>query len=135
MSQRQEIKQAIEQILGSSITMRDDSENPDDTLKKDFVRLIKLYQGVWKRQNDLLEKQGVDLTSYDENYFKVIEGFVNFCFDEGASDAILFYIYSRKNDKNEILPFIDKNGKEHNFKTIDDLWEFLLYWAEEIMRP
>ena len=135
MSQRQEIKQAIEQILGSSITMRDDSENPDDALKNDFVRLIKLYQGVWKRQNDLLEKQGVDLTSYDENYFKVIEGFVNFCFDEGASDAILFYIYSRKNDKNEILPFIDKNGKEHNFKTIDDLWEFLLYWAEEIMRP
>ena len=135
MSQRQEIKQAIEQILGASITMRDDSENPDDVLKNDFVRLIKLYQGVWKRQNDLLEKQGVDLTSYDENYFKVIEGFVNFCFDEGASDAILFYIYSRKNDKNEILPFIDKNGKEHNFKTIDDLWEFLLYWAEKIIRP
>ena len=31
MSQRKEIKQAIEQILGASITMRDDSENPDES--------------------------------------------------------------------------------------------------------
>ena len=46
MNQKKEIKQAIEQILGASITMRDDSENPDDVLKNDFVRLIKLYQGV-----------------------------------------------------------------------------------------
>ena len=135
MNQRKEIKQVIEQILGANITMRDDSVNSDDELKKDFIRVITLYQNVWKRQNNLLEKQGIDFTSYDEDYFKVIEGFVNFCFDEGAADAILFYIYSRKDDKGKILPFIDKNGKEHNFETINDLWEFLLWWAEEIMRP
>ena len=122
-------------ILGSKITLRDDASNPEDELKNDFIKVINLYEGVWQRQNSLLEKQGIDFTSYDEDYFKVIEGFVNFCFDEGAADAILFYIYSRKTNEGEILPFIDKNGKEHNFKTIDDLWEFLLWWAEEIMRP
>ena len=135
MSQRKEIKQAIEQILGAGIVMRDDTTNPSDELKKDFIKIINSYQKVWERQNDLIDKQGIDLTSYDEDYFKVIEGLINFCFDEGASDAILFYIYSKKDDDNEILPFIDKNGKEHNFETIDDLWEFMLYWAEEIMRP
>ena len=35
MSQRKEIKQAIEQILGTSIIMRDDSDGSlDDELKK-----------------------------------------------------------------------------------------------------
>ena len=135
MSQRKEIKQAIEQILGAGIIMRDDSTDPSDELKKDFIRIINLYQRVWERQNDLIDKQGIDFTSYDEDYFKLIEGLINFCFDEGASDAILFYIYSKRDDEDEILPFVDKSGKEHNFKTIDDLWEFLLYWAEEIMRP
>ena len=32
----------------------------DDELKKDFIRVITLYQNVWKRQNNLLEKQGID---------------------------------------------------------------------------
>ena len=135
MSQRKEIKQVIEQILGASVTMRDASSDHNDILKQDFIRVMNLYQEVWKRQNDLLEKQGIDFTSYDENFLKVIEGFINFCFDEGAADAILFYVYSRKDNKGEILPFIDKSGNEHEFKTIDDLWEFLLYWAEEIMKP
>ena len=51
MDQKKEIKQVIEQILGSSITMRDDGSDPVDELKNDFVKLIDLYESVWKRQN------------------------------------------------------------------------------------
>ena len=72
MDQRKEIKEALEQILGSSITMRDDGSDPVDELKSDFIKLIDLYESVWKRQNDLLEVQGLDFTSYDENYFRLV---------------------------------------------------------------
>ena len=135
MDQRKEIKEALEQILGSSITMRDDGSDPVDELKNDFVKLIDLYESVWKRQNDLLEVQGLDFTSYDENYFRLVEGFIHFCFEGVAADAILFYIYSRKDEDGTLHPFMDSKGQEHTFETIDDLWEFLLYWAEEMMRP
>lgn len=135
MSQKKEIKQAIEAILGSKITMRDDASDPEDELKADFIKVINLYEGVWKRQNQLLEKEGLDFTSYDEQYFKTIEGFIHFCFDGVAADAILFYVYSRKDEDGTLHPFIDPKGNEYMFKTIDDLWEFLLYWAEEMMRP
>ena len=136
MDQKREIKEALEQILGSSITMRDDGSDPANELKNDFVKLVTLYEEVWKRQNDLLETQGLDFTSYDEDYFRLIEGFIHFCFDGVAADAILFYIYSRQGDNDgTIFPFVDSKNQEHTFKTIDDLWEFLLYWAEEMMRP
>jgi hypothetical protein len=135
MDQRKEIKEALEQILGSSITMRDDGSDPVDELKNDFIKLIDLYESVWKRQNDLLEVQGLDFTSYDENYFRLVEGFIHFCFEGVAADAILFYIYSRKDEDGTLHPFMDSKGQEHTFETIDDLWEFLLYWAEEMMRP
>ena len=65
MTQKKEIKEALEQILGSGITMRDDSSDPTDKLKNDFIKLIDLFESVWKRQNDLLEVQGLDFTSYD----------------------------------------------------------------------
>ena len=135
MDQRKEIKEALEQILGSSITMRDDGSDPVDELKGDFIKLIDLYESVWKRQNDLLEIQGLDFTSYDENYFRLVEGFIHFCFEGVAADAILFYIYSRKDNDGTLHPFMDSKGQEHMFETVDDLWEFLLYWAEEMMRP
>ena len=135
MDQRKEIKEALEQILGSSITMRDDGSDPVDELKSDFIKLIDLYESVWKRQNNLLEIQGLDFTSYDENYFRLIEGFIHFCFEGVAADSILFYIYSRKDDDGTLHPFMDSKGQEHMFETVDDLWEFLLYWAEEMMRP
>ena len=136
MNQRKEIKQAIEAILGSKITMREDASNPEDELKTDFIKVIELYEGVWKRQNQLLEEEGLDFTSYDEQYFKTIEGFIHFCFEGVAADAILFYVYSRQDHPEGTLnPFIDPNGREYMFKTVDDLWEFMLYWAEEMMRP
>ena len=135
MDQRKEIKEALEQILGSSVTMRDDGSDPVDELKNDFVKLIELFENVWKRQNDLLEVQGLDFTSYDENYFRLVEGFIHFCFENVAADAILFYIYSRKDEDGTLHPFLDSKGQEHKFETVDELWEFLLYWAEEMMRP
>ena len=45
------------------------------------------------------------------------------------------YLYSRKDEDGTIHPFIDSKGEEHKFENIDNLWEFLLYWAEEMMRP
>jgi len=135
MSQENEIKEALEKILGSNITLRYDGSDPVDELKSDFIKVMNMYEGVWKRQNDLLENEGLDFTSYDENYFKVIEGFIHFCFEGVAADAILFYVYSRKDDDGTLHPFVDSKGNEHMFNTIDDLWEFLLYWAEEMMRP
>ncbi len=134
MDQKKEIKQAIEAILGSKITMREDASNPEDELKADFIKVIDLYEGVWKRQNQLLEKEGLDFTSYDEQYFKTIEGFIHFCFEGVAADAIIFYVYSRQDEDGTLHPFVGPNGKEYMFKTIDDLWEFLIYWAEEMMR-
>ena len=77
----------------------------------------------------------MDFTSYDEAYFKTIEGIIHFCFEEIAASAILFYVYSRIDNEGTVHLFVDSNGEEHMFNTIDDLWEFLLYWAEEMMRP
>ena len=135
MDQKKEIKEAIETILGSKITLRDDGTDPVDELKENFIKVMDLYQGVWDRQNEFLDTHGMDFTSYDEAYFKTIEGIIHFCFEEIAASAILFYVYSRIDNEGTVHPFVDSNGEEHMFNTIDDLWEFLLYWAEEMMRP
>lgn len=134
MDQKKEIKGVIEQILGSNITMRFDGHDEEDKLKSEFIKVMTMFEEVWQRQNDIDIKYGADFSTYDDPFFRVIEGFINFCFDDVAGEAIIFYIYGRKTDGDEINPFVDPNGKEYYFNNLDELWEFLLFWAEEMMR-
>ena len=134
MDQRKEIKEVIEQILGSNITMRFDGNDEEDKLKSEFIKVMTMFEEVWQRQNDIDIKYGADFSTYDDPFFRVIEGFINFCFDGVAAEAIIFYVYGRKTEEGEILPFVDSKDQEHMFDTIDDLWEFLMYWAEEMMK-
>jgi len=131
---RNEIKEVLERILGSNLTMRFDGTTEEDKLKEEFIRVMTLFEEVWQRQNDIDIKYGADLSTYDDPFFRIIEGFIRFSFDEVAGDAIIFYIYARKDEEGNINPFVDPTGKEYIFNNIDDLWEFLLYWAEEMMK-
>lgn len=134
MDQKKEIKEVIELILGSNVTMRFDGNSDEDKLKEEFIKVITAYEKVWKRQNDLDVQHGIDFTTYDEPFFRIIEGFIRFSFDEVAGNAIIFYVYARKDEEGTTHPFVDPSGKEHMFNNINDLWEFLLYWAEEMMK-
>jgi hypothetical protein len=134
MEPKKEIKNLIEQILGSKVDLREDAQTPNRKLKQEFTHLISMIEGVWKRQDEI-DEFGIDLTIWDDPYFKIIEGFIRFCFDETPSNAILFYIYSRFDKKGNILPFIDSFQKPYFFKNVDDLWDFILYYEEEIMNP
>tara|TARA_R110000803_G_scaffold26031_3_gene61972 strand:+ start:360 stop:767 length:408 start_codon:yes stop_codon:yes gene_type:complete len=134
MDPKKEIKNLIEQILGSKVTLRDDVYKPDDELKKDFLHLLNLFENVYKRQDEM-DQYGVDLTGWDDPYFKIIEGLIHFCFDEVPSRAILFYVYSRIDKKGKVIPFIDPFNMSHMFENTDDLWDFLLDWEGENMKP
>ena len=134
MGQEKEIKKVIEQILGSNITMRHDTSTDEDKLKDEFLKVIATFEGVWKRQNSMDVKYGVDFSTYDDPFFRTIEGFINFCFDGVAAEAIIFYVYARKDMEGTIHPFVDPNGKEYMFDNIDDLWEFLMSWVEEMLK-
>jgi hypothetical protein len=62
----------------------------------------------------------------DDIYFQVIESLIHFCFEPVAAEAILFYVYTRLDDKDEVLAFLDDKGEEHVFNTKEDLWEYLV---------
>ena len=78
MDQKKEIKEVIEKILGSNITMRFDGYDEEDKLKSEFVKVMTMFEEVWQRQNDIDIKYGADFSTYDDPFFRVIEGFIHF---------------------------------------------------------
>jgi len=133
MKQRKELKEVIEKILGSSLEMSVIHDTEEDKLKTDFLNTIDLFEKVWKRQNHLEDEMGLDFSTYDDDFFKIIEGIIHFSFAPEASEAILFYVYSRYDKEDKLIPFVDADGEEHLMVNSEDLWEYLLYLTDQMM--
>ena len=68
----------------------------------------------------------MDISTIDDIYFQVIESLIHFCFEPVAAEAILFYIYTRFDSEQKVVPFLDDKGEEHIFNNKEDLWEYLV---------
>lgn len=133
MRQRKEIKEVLEKILGASLNIHSENLSEEDKLKDEFLRTIDLFEDVWKRQDKLDIELGIDFSTYDDKFFKIIEGFIHFSFDPVAAEAILFYVYSRYDMEENLIPFIDDEGKEYLMVNSEDLWEYLLDLTDKLM--
>ena len=132
LNQKKEIQEMLEKILGAPLDLKFLPNPDEEKLKIDFHRIISNLEFVWKRQLEL-EKYEVDLSTYDDKFFRIIEDIIHFCFDAEAAEAILFYIYARTTEDGQIQLFTDPQGKHHKFESIDDLWEYMLVVAEKLM--
>jgi len=133
MNQKKEIKEVIEKILGASLNISVINNTEEEKLKLEFLKTIDLFENVWKRQIMLDNELGLDFTSYDEDFFKIIEGIIHFSFVPTAAEAILFYVYSRYDENDKLMPFVDEDNKERLFANSEDLWEYLLDLTDKLM--
>lgn len=126
MGQRKEIKEILETILGTTIHFTSDKVDEETRMKNEFVRILDLFEEAWQRQYKLFEGFKIDISSIDDIYFQVIESLIHFCFDTVAAEAILFYVYTRFDKGEEIIPFLDDEGVEHVFNNKEELWDYLV---------
>ncbi len=133
MKQRKEIKKTLELILGAPLSLEIENNSEEDKLKNEFLKVMDLYEMVWKRQAEFEEQSGIDLTAYDDPFFRIIEGIIYFSFSPEAVRAILFFIYSRYDLDGKLTPYVDDEGEEHLMANGDDLWEYMLYLTDQMM--
>ena len=133
MKQRKEIKKTLELILGAPLSLEIENNSEEDKLKNEFLKVIDLYEMVWKRQAEFEEQSGIDRTAYDDPFFRIIEGIIYFSFSPEAVRAILFFIYSRYDLDSKLTPYVDDEGEEHLMANGEDLWEYMLYLTDQMM--
>jgi hypothetical protein len=123
MNRKSAVENIFNKILGSSVKLEDSSDLETLKIKKQFIDTINKFESLYIRQENLLENLNLNLSSYDDDFFQVIESLIYLCFDPVYAEAILFYVYQRKQG-DEIIPFIDENGEEYIFNNANDLWDY-----------
>lgn len=94
-----------------------------------FLDSIKTLLEIEDRKDFMLEEIGIDITAYEDLFFRVIENLFRLAFSESQTALIQDYIYSLKPDK-EWDGFINikLQGKKEqlaDIKTPEKLWILL----------
>ena len=97
--------------------------------KEIFIETVVLLEHCWSRTNIMHEELGIDLWSYEETYYKVIENLIFLKYSESIANLILWYVYDRFDADGKLLglniTLPGKQPKLHMVKTPSDLWNLI----------
>jgi len=105
------------------------SKNGKSEEKEIFIEAVVLLEHCWSRTNVMHEELGIDLWSYEETYYKIIENLMFLKYSESIANLVLWYVYDRFDADGKLLGLnVTIPGKEpklYMVKTPSDLWNLI----------
>ena len=99
------------------------------TEKELFIETVDMFYEVWIRSNEAYEKYKINLLEYEEKFYQIIENCLCLKYNIWEAEIILWYIFARELDGENIAPlllqFEGKEDEEVIVKTSSDLWDLL----------
>ena len=97
--------------------------------KEIFVEIISLLDDCFSRSASL-EQHNLNITSYDEPFYIMIENLLFIKYGEWKTDIILWWVYNRYNEEGEVSPIklndhVENKEEDVLVETAEQLWEFL----------
>ena len=116
--------------FGKNVNIKAKNQAPALSEKDIFINVVDILDQCWERSNDLSEEFGMDMTSYDEPFYLMIENLLYVKYGEWKTDVILWWAYNRFNENDELMPIklndhVEKTEEEISVETPEQLWEFL----------
>ena len=64
-----------------------------------FINVIDILDECWTRSSVLGEEFSMDMSSYDEPFYLMIENLLYIKYGEWKTDVVLWWVYNRFNEK------------------------------------
>jgi hypothetical protein len=100
-----------------------------------FIESINLLENCWNRSNALFENFGVNLIDFETDYHQVTENLFLIKYGLLKTEIILWYIFGRLNENNEISPLVlqyeQKDDEKVYLSNAKELWDFLINIEEQ----
>lgn len=119
------VKKSIDDIIGSDTYLKPKRKTENDITREKFEKIILTLEEIEARSVIMMNDLGLDLTTYDEKFYQVIDGLFGLHFSKEVNEVIFFYLYDRLNPDGTINCLIDKNDKEIELNSPSDLWEII----------
>ena len=115
--------------FGKNINIRKRTIELDE--KELFCELVDMYEGLAVRSEKAFTEFGINLQSYEEEFFLTIENLFYLKYGEWKTSIITWYIWERKDietDEIGVLEWTNEDTDEKHeviLKCSEDLWDIL----------
>jgi hypothetical protein len=121
----QNVKVAIDRIIGQETTFRKVKKNQEDQKRITFCKIIDNIIIAEERSIMLDEGHNMDMNKYNQIFFDIITDFFSFNFNKKQINLINFYLYDRYSADGSVLDLVDDNNNIVPLETPADLWYLL----------
>lgn len=122
------VKDKLLKKLGVSFSVSSKQIEGYDLDRELFIQSIELLIEIDERQQFMLEELGVDLITFEDKHFRVIENLFNMLFSTEQLMFVEKFVYDRpkKGVKKMVTVHLeDEEPRRMPFNTPEDLWEII----------
>ena len=130
---KKRIRQTLFSIHPLSYRIKVKSPDKETMNKKLFIQVMKQLRTIEERRDFMAEEIGMDMTTYEDQFFQVIENLMKMHFKKEQLALIQMYLYQLVPDKEwDGTITIEKNKKEQTvpFKTPEEVWSVIKKFDE-----
>jgi len=128
ISPNKKIREVLFSIHPLSYRIRKRELDKQSMNKKLFVGVLKQLRQIEDRRDFMAEEIGMDMTTYEDQFFRVIEDLMKMHFNKEQLALIQMYLYQLVPDKEwDGTITVEKNKKEETvpFKEPNDVWNVI----------
>jgi len=113
--------------FGKNLNLKQKQPISNNT-KQFFIDIVTLFDGVYQRTVEM-DSFGIDMETYDDGFYVLIENLILKTYGEWKTELILWYIYDRFNENEELMPLAlqeEEHDEEEIFvETPEQLWDLI----------
>ena len=129
------IREVLFSLHPLSYRIRTKGLDKESMNKKLFTGVIKQLKKIEDRRDFMAEEIGMDMTTYEDQFFNVIEDLMKMSFNITQLGLIQMYLYTLSPDKTwdgTIVVEVGESKEEKvvNFKTPEDVWKVVTEFSK-----
>lgn len=122
------VGEKLKQRLGFNLSVSYKELKGSDLDRKMFIESIEILRELDERQQFMIEELGIDLITFEDKHFRVIENLFRMLYNEEQIMFIEKFIYNRPKKGVTKVITLSYDGNEQvkmPFNTPEDLWEVI----------
>jgi hypothetical protein len=125
MDPKKDFKKFFQKLFDTPVDIQGEILTSEELTRKNFIIFVDNYRKAVIRSQEMQEKFGLDLWSWEDLFAKSLEGIIYYTFEEEVADVILWYIYEHylaEDPEDKVIIF---GEEQFMIETSEDLYDLI----------